>query len=692
MAHLQVPYFQYPELGAKEPSIRLLRIFTDNSEAGFSCHLQAFSLASCPPYKALSYTWGSPFLSEKALLPTGQPFLSDEDLREREVDWISQHHRISCNEAVAYISLNLFELLGQLSSMAEGFLWIDRLCIDQGNKVEKSVQVKLMSKIYSQATSVVIWLGRGDRDSLAASEIQENFAGPLYELASEGKLSEADMQTHDPGNTQFEMESYRERYGLRATMPLTWFAWTQLFRRAWFYRRWTLQETALADHIEVLCGNQRLDWYKLKFLVRYFGLSGWKRYLRRLGIPENDPTRAMLARNLVEFSFSETVSWKNELAACYGKFTTGVILTELLYRSSMLQCLKPQDMLFSMFGILDTMDLPEPLINLKVDYDIEVPELYSKVAQICLENCPDLSILSLIRDSTTRSTPNLPSWVPDLQEISQHRIARRLGLDRRRPSGLLYKAAYDPCITAPLRYIRGSALHLRGVKIGNIVSRCVDLSSGDGWRYLPSIIDIYGDLPLVMRDGQTRMQALWKTMTADSEAASRPAPADLEKCFQDFILKDLFIWRETEEDWPEGLTIICDRLRIFSEGRSAYPFPDVSRGSVWWDRLQSTSEGSSFEKCRRYNIFESMVRFRQAIAIGGLPLFRTTEGDLGFGPPSCSSVDQVWVLENGRVPFVLRPSQDLASFEFIGECYVHGIMDGQVFANDKLKFIPLSLV
>lgn len=44
-------------------------------------------------------------------------------------------------------------------------LWIDQICINQPDAVEKSSQLALMGEIYCKAQSVVIWLGAGTEDS-----------------------------------------------------------------------------------------------------------------------------------------------------------------------------------------------------------------------------------------------------------------------------------------------------------------------------------------------------------------------------------------------------------------------------------------------------------------------------------------------------------------------------------------------
>ena len=41
-------------------------------------------------------------------------------------------------------------------------IWIDAICINQADVEEKSAQLPLMSNIYSQATTVVIWLRGAD--------------------------------------------------------------------------------------------------------------------------------------------------------------------------------------------------------------------------------------------------------------------------------------------------------------------------------------------------------------------------------------------------------------------------------------------------------------------------------------------------------------------------------------------------
>jgi hypothetical protein len=52
-------------------------------------------------------------------------------------------------------------------------MWIDAVCIDQGNNEEKTQQVGIMKEIYRCATQVLIWLGKeaeADRAGFAMLE------------------------------------------------------------------------------------------------------------------------------------------------------------------------------------------------------------------------------------------------------------------------------------------------------------------------------------------------------------------------------------------------------------------------------------------------------------------------------------------------------------------------------------------
>jgi hypothetical protein len=63
-----------------------------------------------------------------------------------------------------YVKPNLYKALKALRrNDVEVILWVDAICINQENEVEKEFQVAKMAHIYSMAERVCIWLGSGDK-------------------------------------------------------------------------------------------------------------------------------------------------------------------------------------------------------------------------------------------------------------------------------------------------------------------------------------------------------------------------------------------------------------------------------------------------------------------------------------------------------------------------------------------------
>lgn len=65
----------------------------------------------------------------------------------------------------------------------------------------------------------------------------------------------------------------------------------------------------------------------------------------------------------------------------------------------------------------------------------------------------------------------------------------------------------------------------------------------------------------------------------------------------------------------------------------------------------------------------------QDVAIGRRP-FRTSEGLFGIGPFEMAIGDRLYIISGAHVPYIMRPYSQTV-LQFIGEAYVHGIMDGE---------------
>lgn len=88
------------------------------------------------------------------------------------------------------------------------------------------------------------------------------------------------------------------------------------------------------------------------------------------------------------------------------------------------------------------------------------------------------------------------------------------------------------------------------------------------------------------------------------------------------------------------------------------------------------------------NLDEAMHSASQTLTLGptrGRVLFTTANGYIGLAPHGTREGDLVFVILGGEVPFVLRPYDD--GYEFIGEAYVQGVMNGEVL---RMEHVPVQ--
>ncbi|KAH7086804.1 heterokaryon incompatibility protein-domain-containing protein [Paraphoma chrysanthemicola] len=122
-------------------------------------------------------------------------------------------------------------------------LWIDAICINQENAVERNQQVQMMSRIYTRADNVCIWLGeQDDHSELAFKFIKEEIT----------HLKDFDSISSD--------KDYSSK----------WQALMVLMQREWFSRRWVVQELSLANKAEIWCGPDSIPWKEFAVAVELF--------------------------------------------------------------------------------------------------------------------------------------------------------------------------------------------------------------------------------------------------------------------------------------------------------------------------------------------------------------------------------------------------------------------------------------
>ena len=124
--------FFYEPLNPHIDSLRLLVLLPSTAfRDEIGCELEHRTFGSKPIYETLSYTWGNEPAS-KTIKINGQPFL---------------------------VRGNLYNALWHLRLSTPRVIWVDAVCINQGDIQERNSQVSLMAFIYTRAQRVLVWLG-----------------------------------------------------------------------------------------------------------------------------------------------------------------------------------------------------------------------------------------------------------------------------------------------------------------------------------------------------------------------------------------------------------------------------------------------------------------------------------------------------------------------------------------------------
>ena len=111
--------------------------------------------------------------------------------------------------------------------------------------------------------------------------------------------------------------------------------------------------------------------------------------------------------------------------------------------------------------------------------------------------------------------------------------------------------------------------------------------------------------------------------------------------------------------------IVCDSLGLTR----------TRNGLIDFDFLRKQTNELNVDELERQN--NMRLALNQAIKMRNMCL--TKQGYIGLVPISAQAGDHVYVLLGGQVLYVLRThSKNDNNFMVVGECYINGLMDGEV--------------
>ncbi|OTA57966.1 HET-domain-containing protein [Hypoxylon sp. EC38] len=337
------PTYKYRPLRNPKGYIRLLYLFPQSCSAGLQersvlpCVILTYQISKAPPYTGLSYTWGDTTLCRK----------------------------IDVGGRLLHITENLAVALEYLQEEKRTLvLWVDAVCINQTDELEKGAQVQMMGKIFMHASVVIAWLGPPKDGSDEIMQWRKRnlrsmrqSPPPLFNLGpSEGKrhISEAV---------------------------------TAFLERPWFNRVWVMQEVALNNNVVFVCGKKDSD--KITLL----------HYISFAAAVLNCITYQYISVHATRFETRKPSSLK-------------IYLTRLQNIDSLsshidLHSSEPKDFVYSYLGMISDSEK----YQLRADYTKTVEDVYTDFTVAIIRAGKLRSVAGLIRPSLRY--PKLPSWVPD---------------------------------------------------------------------------------------------------------------------------------------------------------------------------------------------------------------------------------------------------------------------------------------
>ena len=635
----------------KADDIRILTIRPGRAGDPVECFLTTRSLKSSHPpdardvpYEALSYHWGS-----------GDPTF---EIRIHVEHAFPAKFRVRQNLHSALTHLRYTD--------RRKALWIDAICINQNDTEEQNHQVSHMSRIYAGAENVCVWLGDESEDSNIAMQ----FISRVVNLDDFDRLILDD-------------KSHAE-----------WAAMSQLMKRDWFNRRWVVQEIALAKRATVYCGDKDVDWADFADAVSLFEAAEIEN--NAINKKFNNPEWSThMSTFLGEIKFLGATRLVDATSNLFRKGIRGEVLEHLLTLESLVSNLsafkasRAHDVVYAVLalakGVIGVTRVPND--SQRPQHEIEDTEegrrnhkklavvkrvvatfkqTVAKKEFVINYETPFFEVCKEFLTFAIKSEQSLDiicrPWVPE-DSIEDHEKPSWLLTTKQaayglRPDGNFDRAHADtlvgPAGMAKRNYSAAGPTKVRATK------------------------QLFGT-------GAKERSMYVEGFVIDTVAMKKPYAAD------GIILHE---WLEAG-DWsdmsalpppPFWRTLCADRGPNGSNPPTFYPRAcksalnqSVKHGHISTERI--VHRGKSTVVARFLKRVQEVIWMRRLIKTEG----GKGENDLprlGLAPEKTKKRDLICILYGCSVPVVLRKHHAGKSDEhytFIGECYVHGIMEGEGF-------------
>ncbi|KAK4224080.1 heterokaryon incompatibility protein-domain-containing protein [Podospora fimiseda] len=554
-------------------------------------------------------------------------------------------------------------------------LWVDALSINQDNLDERNEHVKLMGKIYASAAAVQIWLG----DSIGV-ESEVGKACKLIEYILEDTYKPERSRWHEDSGEPFTADDPRWK-------GVNWGALSQFLGRAWFSRIWVVQEIINAKEAWMHVSNVVIKWDFFAEILDWMRRLGLEFYLSH---PSS--VKALVIMGAFRQEKKNGQFRKHDLAC---------VLDEIRG----FQATIASDKVYGALGLFsDSLSETE---FIQVDYAKSTEDVFTDIAVDYLQRRNSLAILShCVLSTRPRNSPpfNLPSWVPDWTAPGW--------ADSFRTRMVPYKASGN---TVPdileVNKVTG-ILRLRGHRLDTV--RAVDHTG-----QIPELQFSFPEQPsetherhpvfLSLASANDKKEEFGKLeVLQEQELANIFLLAITNSCSDEE--SETFIWNSVKHEnlWR---TYMCNRTRGFH-------IPDKTLETAWniflqkslrfMDRYVRLGEGETADAKMMSNrrpsthelfagaIKDDIGRFSQQELLDKAQrlkrghrtwtyhrrFFVSSNGRFGWAVDGTKPGDELVMFYGSDYPFIVRRDEETRRLRIIGDCYIHGLMNGEGLGSE----------
>ena len=431
-------------------------------------------------------------------------------------------------------------------------LWVNAICINQADILERSDQVAMMDQIYTNTFRNLIWLGEADESSgRALDAIDAVLEDAQCETGDFSRLY--DTLYNDRGVDQFASTGLS--FDVDHTALLTFYA------RAWFRRLWVVQEAVLSPRSLCYCGDFEIP------LLDVLRTASWL-YQKSHFIPSSLRCSSELFRAFKTHTYAD-----NEQGRFGHRSNGGAGLWVLL---ASLRDFEVYDPLDHVYGILGLYRKYHPTGELSVllapDYTKSLQDVLRDATRLAIEELQDLEYLNDLshRPWQFEEDRAFPTWVSrcDRAWDGEHDPGQLQSMSR--ADGSAWRESFIVSDHANPRNV----YRLQGLVVG-IAKNVFPLFK---WgQSLETRLKIFRNIEIDMgndHEGGGR-EALAATLVAATNHSRRPASAQL-----------------TEEGyiaWQEHLRKTCKFPPILRSGDSTLSDPTVLKAAEYGQAFVNVS-------------------------------------------------------------------------------------------------------